>query len=151
MSVRIMGTKENPFTTTMTLTAGINFARENGAKVINASYGSLFPYDLNTNTFDQLMYTTIKSFPGLFVAAAGNDSTNTDSRIFFPASMSQTLLVASGATSSGVLVFPGLDNIITVGATDANDTLTWFSNYGTKSVQIAAPGSSIYSTVQTDL
>ncbi len=151
MSVRIMGTKEKPFATTMTLTTGINFARENGAKVINASYGSLFPYQLNLNFFDQLMYTTIKSFPGLFVAAAGNDGINTDTRLFLPAGLSKTLVVAGGTISSGSTVFPGLDNIISVGATDSNDDITYFSNYGVESVDIGAPGSNVYSTIPADV
>ena len=151
MSVRIMGAKEKPFATTMTLSTGINFARANGAKVINASYGSFFPFEMSLNTFDQLMYTTIKTFPGLFIAAAGNDGSNTDTRVYLPAGMSQTLVVPGGTISSGSVVFPGLDNIISVGATDSNDIIASFSNYGTNSVDIGAPGKNIYSTIPSDV
>ena len=42
-----------------------------------------------------------------------------------------------------------LDNIISVAATDHNDQLAWFSNYGATSVDLAAPGEDIYSTFPT--
>ena len=43
---------------------------------------------------------------------------------------------------------PGFDlpHILTVGATDQNDVRAWFSNYGKQSVDLAAPGTNIYST-----
>ncbi|MGB0904001.1 MAG: S8 family serine peptidase, partial [Mangrovicoccus sp.] len=40
-----------------------------------------------------------------------------------------------------------LDNLIAVAATDHNDDLAFFSNYGTVSVDVAAPGQNILSTV----
>jgi subtilisin family serine protease len=64
----------------------------------------------------------------LFVAAAGNDTRNNDSVPQYPASYS-------------------LDGIITVAATDHNDRLAGFSNFGTTSVDIAAPGVNILSTI----
>jgi subtilisin family serine protease/subtilisin-like proprotein convertase family protein len=63
----------------------------------------------------------------LFVAAAGNAATNIDTTPYYPASYA-------------------LPNVITVAATDRNDALASFSNYGTATVDLAAPGSSIYST-----
>ena len=64
----------------------------------------------------------------LFVAAAGNATSNNDTTPTYPASYPQ-------------------DNIITVAATDEADGLASFSNYGAKSVDLAAPGNNIYSTV----
>jgi subtilisin family serine protease len=64
----------------------------------------------------------------LFVAASGNDAVSTDSAPHFPSSYS-------------------VANIISVSSTDRFDTQSSFSNYGSNSVHIAAPGSSIYSTM----
>jgi len=69
----------------------------------------------------------------LFLAAAGNggdDSIGDDNDYepFYPASYE-------------------LANVIAVAATDENDTLADFSNYGSTSVDLAAPGVAIYSTV----
>lgn len=63
----------------------------------------------------------------LFIAAAGNNSEDNDRTPEYPASY-------------------GLPNIISVAATDRNDTLSSFSNYGRTSVHLAAPGSDIWST-----
>lgn len=64
----------------------------------------------------------------LFVAAAGNDTNNNDVSSFYPASYN-------------------LDNVIAVASTTRNDVLSYFSNYGATSVDLAAPGSSILSTI----
>jgi len=64
----------------------------------------------------------------LFVAAAGNGSVNTDVNNQYPASYSGT-------------------SIISVAATTLERSLAKFSNYGLVSVDLAAPGSGIYSTV----
>jgi len=63
----------------------------------------------------------------LFVAAAGNDSTNNDSYEFYPSNYD-------------------LPNIIAVAATDQNDKKASFSNYGRRTVDIGAPGVDILST-----
>lgn len=63
----------------------------------------------------------------LFVAASGNASTNNDRRPHYPSSYN-------------------VPNVISVAALDRNDQLTSFSNYGVKSVAIAAPGADILST-----
>ncbi len=64
----------------------------------------------------------------LFVAAAGNDSLNTDVSPHYPSSYS-------------------LDCIVSVASSDRNDARSYFSNYGLVAVDLAAPGSSIYSTL----
>jgi subtilisin family serine protease len=61
------------------------------------------------------------------VAAAGNSAKNTDTTPDYPSDF-------------------GLPNVLTIGATDQNDVRAWFSNYGKQSVDLAAPGTNIYST-----
>ena len=104
---------------------GIYFAADNGAKVINASWGG--------GGYSQALYDAIKYFGehgGLFVAAAGNAENNNDNRPAYPASYD-------------------LDNIIAVAATDNKDQLASFSNYGKTTVDVGAPGVDIYSTYFT--
>lgn len=63
----------------------------------------------------------------LFVAAAGNSSTNNDRSPHYPSNYN-------------------VPNVISVAALDRNDQLARFSNYGAKTVAIAAPGVDILST-----
>lgn len=65
----------------------------------------------------------------LFVASAGNSSRNTDTNPSYPASYQ-------------------IPNVISVASIDSYGFLSYFSNYGIKSVHIGAPGSNIYSTVR---
>ncbi len=65
---------------------------------------------------------------GLFVFAAGNDGVNNDVSFTYPASYN-------------------LSNIVSVAASDSLDRLASFSSYGRTTVDIAAPGVSIYSTL----
>lgn len=66
----------------------------------------------------------------LFVAAAGNESANSDVIPHYP---------------SGYDV----DNVISVAALDRSDNLPGFSNYGSRNVDLGAPGVDIYSTYHT--
>ncbi len=82
-------------------------------------------------SFSQAMYDAIKAHRNLgilFVAAAGNAARDTDTTIFYPA---------------GYI----LPNVISVAATDHNDRLATFSNYGRRTVHVAAPGARILSTI----
>jgi subtilisin family serine protease len=105
----------------------ISYAVAKGAKVINASFSG--------SDFSNAEYDAIASAntAGVLVAAAagngGADSIgdNNDLAPEYPASYT-------------------LPNIISVAATDQNDLLAYFSNYGINSVDIAAPGLAIYST-----
>jgi subtilisin family serine protease len=63
----------------------------------------------------------------LFIAAAGNSSSDNDSSPHYPSSYEN-------------------DNVIAVAATDRNDSMSSFSSYGATSVDLGAPGSSILST-----
>ncbi len=77
--------------------------------------------------YDSALYTAIQASGSqnqLFVAAAGNDASSVGS---YPA-------------------YYNLPNIISVAATDSNDSLAYFSNWGTGWVDLAAPGVSVYST-----
>jgi uncharacterized repeat protein (TIGR01451 family) len=62
----------------------------------------------------------------LFVAAAGNNSSDNDNDDFYPASYF-------------------LPNLLSVAATDHNDLKAWFSNYGRRTVHVGAPGVDIVS------
>jgi subtilisin family serine protease len=100
----------------------INFARQNGAKIINASFGGGY----SQSEFDVI--NLFRQSGGILVAAASNDSSNNDSYPYYPANYD-------------------LDNIISVAATDQNDNLASFSNYGLTTVDVGAPGVNIYSTI----
>src|SRR5262245_18075889 len=64
----------------------------------------------------------------VFVAAAGNNGLDNDQLPTYPASL-------------------GLDNVISVAATDRSGALAGFSNYGARSVDVGAPGVEILSTI----
>jgi subtilisin-like proprotein convertase family protein len=68
----------------------------------------------------------------LFVAAAGNDGLDNDTFPHYPSSYDN-------------------ENVVAVANTDHNDNLSSLSNYGTNSVDLAAPGSSILSTLPGNL
>ncbi len=97
----------------------INYAKNKGFAVANNSWGG--------GAYSQSLKDAIDSYSGLFIAAAGNNGTNNDSRAFYPASY-----------TSG--------NIIAVAATTSSDGRASFSNYGSTSVDLGAPGDAIYST-----
>jgi subtilisin family serine protease len=76
----------------------------------------------------------------LFVAAAGNSSKNNDTASFYPANYNT--LVATSAESAA-----SYDAVISVAAIKSNGSLASFSSYGQYSVDIAAPGEGILSTL----
>ncbi len=104
---------------------GIDYAVTNGAKVINASLGGS---DFQQSLYDVIAAANTKGV--LLVASAGNDGANNDLSPTYPASFN-------------------LPNIIAVAATDQNDRMAAFSNFGPLSVDVAAPGVYILSTVPT--
>jgi subtilisin family serine protease len=101
----------------------IDFAIKHGAKVINASWGGPDYSQALEGAISRAGQAGI-----IFVAAAGNDGTNNDVAPDYPAAMS-------------------LPNIVSVAASDKQDNLASFSNYGKSSVDVAAPGVGIISTV----
>ncbi len=100
----------------------INYAVASGAKIINASWGG-GSYDAATASAIQ----NAQSHGVIFVAAAGNNSSNDDATPEYPANYA-------------------FNNVVSVAATDENNNIASFSDYGGKSVSIAAPGVSIVST-----
>ena len=127
--------------TTFENVKAINFAKQNGAKVINASWGDGFGNGgYNHYYLDQSLYNAIKDFPGLFIASAGNGEQNHDSGNI------NTMAYPAGFRVASTLG-QGLNNIIVVAATDQNDALATFSDYGSSSVDVGAPGVNILSTI----
>lgn len=107
------------------IAACIDYALAMGAQVVNASYGALS----YSGRYSQVEYAAMKRCREsgvIFVAAAGNESSNLDVRRVYPA------------------CYP-LDNIVSVGATDRRDEFASYSNYGSGSCDLFAPGSEILS------
>ncbi len=107
---------------------GIAYAAANGAAVINCSFGTPAgtPYDAVSSMGAAIESARAKGV--LVVVAAGNDSRNIDSSPTYPAS------------------FPH-DNLVSVGSSTNTDSQSSFSNYGSVSVDLHAPGSDILSTL----
>jgi len=104
----------------------INYARNKGAKVINASWGW---YGENSASLHDAI-DSLRSAGIIFVAATGNDGSNNDARPLYPASFD-------------------LDNIIAVAATTRFDEKADWSNYGATTVDLGAPGLDILSCWNT--
>ena len=97
------------------------YAASMGAHVTNNSYGG--------DGFSQAMLDAIETADAagsLFVAAAGNDFNDNDANPTYPASYE-------------------VPNLVSVAASDQFDRRAWFSNYGTATVDLAAPGTNVYS------
>lgn len=95
-------------------------------RVISASWGSTSKSKALEDTIRAAGEAGI-----LFVAAAGNDGSNNDRRPHYPSNYD-------------------LPNVISVAALDRTDNLAGFSNYGLKTVHVAAPGKEILSTWLND-
>ncbi|WP_373999034.1 S8 family serine peptidase [Bdellovibrio bacteriovorus] len=100
----------------------INYARKMGAKIYSNSWGG-GGYSENLKQAIKMTHDE----GGVFVASAGNDSTNNDETPEYPASYA-------------------VPNIIAVGSMNNRGRLSDFSNYGRYSVDVAAPGENILST-----
>jgi subtilisin family serine protease len=97
----------------------IEYANANGASVISNSWGG--------GSYSQGLKDAIDASPAVVVCAAGNNANDNDINPVYPASYNST-------------------NIISVAATDHNDIRALFSNFGLSSVDLAAPGTNIWST-----
>lgn len=96
------------------------YAARNGARVVNASLGG--------PSFSRAEHDAIAGAPNtLFVVAAGNDGADNDVTLEYPCDYD-------------------LANVVCVAASDHDDTLASFSNYGPANVDLAAPGVDIAST-----
>lgn len=108
----------------------IRYAADNGAKVINMSFGKAYSHD-KAAVDAAIKYAESKDV--LIIHAAGNDNKNTDKESNFP-----TPRYLDGSTCS---------TWIEVGASDKDQNPASFSNYGKTTVNVFAPGVQIYSTV----
>ncbi len=110
----------------------IRYAVDNGAKVLNMSFGKAYSWDKKV-VDDAVKYAVSKDV--LLVHAAGNDNKDLDVENNFP-----TNKYLDGSIAS---------SWITVGAstpTDNQNLKAGFSNYGKTTVDVFAPGYNIYST-----
>lgn len=120
----------------------VKFLDANGSGTLDGAvqsiqYASLMNVNIMSNSwggggFSQSMKDAIVAAHKkgiLFVAAAGNDGGDNDSSPTYPASYD-------------------VANVVAVAATDNQDKLASFSNYGIRSVHVAAPGVKVYSTVR---
>jgi thermitase len=127
-NVKIMGIRTVPNNgdeTDIDVAESFIYAAKNGAKIINCSFGK------SSNEGNNLIPETLKyiqeTYGVLVIAAAGNNSSNIDRKPTYPASHSS-------------------ENLLIVASTNSTGGMSYFSNYGILSVDVAAPGSSIYST-----
>lgn len=124
------------------IVASIRYAVANGAKIINMSFGKAYsPYKAEIDK----VFLLAAEKGVLIVHAAGNSSLNLDTANNFP---NRKLL------NSSVLNGPAeISSWLEVGASGPMhglDMLAVFSNYGSKSVDLFAPGESILSSVTGD-
>jgi subtilisin family serine protease len=125
MGLKFLDSKGNG--TTANAIKAIDFAVKAKSKgvnvrVLNASWGG--------GSYDASLLAEIQMANDngiLFVAAAGNNGTDNDTSPSYPANYS-------------------VQNVIAVAATDNNDSLASFSNYGATTVELGAPGVDIAST-----
>ena len=116
MPLRFMNTFEEG--TIADAVEAIDYALAMGAKIINCSWGS--------SSYSRTLQNVMSNADALFVCAAGNNAQDTDVHPFYPAAFD-------------------VENLISVAASDAKDRLAWFSNFGSRTVDVAAPGTGIYS------
>lgn len=98
--------------------SAIHYSNENYISILNNSWGG--------REYSPILEHAVTHYNGLFIASAGNDGVNNDFLPDYPASFDS-------------------ENVISVAATKQDNTLAAFSNYGVKSVHIAAPGADIFS------
>lgn len=114
----------------------IRYAVDNGAKVINGSFGKSFSPNREW-VYDAIKYAASKDV--LFVHAAGNDAHDVDLAKYenFP----------NDSKDQGLTEIA--NNVLTIGAlanTYGENLVASFSNYGARNVDIFAPGQEIYAT-----
>lgn len=100
----------------------IIYGVDNGAKVLSNSWGGGGESQVLK---DAIQYAQDRGV--LFIAAAGNDSKNTDTSPNYPSNYE-------------------VPNVVSVASNDNADNVSSFSNYGRRTVDLSAPGSNIYST-----
>lgn len=119
MSLKIHGGSSSSGSVSNAIKA-IRYAESMGADICNLSWG--------TTNYSQALELTIRESSMLFITAAGNNGLNNNSTPVFPASLR-------------------LPNLISVAYINSDGYLDGASNYGVSTVDIAAPGEDIYSTL----
>lgn len=109
---------ENGQAYTSDIIRAIDYAKSNGATVVNCSFGS--------KSDNPALREAIENSGLLFVCAAGNERTNIDIEPVYPAAYDA-------------------DNVISVAALNQDLGMSYFSNYGAENVDIAAWGRDVYS------
>lgn len=122
MSLKIFD--DDGFSDTEVIAEAVAYAVANGADIINMSYGGT-----GRSQTEQASMSDASDAGVVLVAAAGNEATNLNNEPFYPACF---------------------NDVIGVGATDDNDDITYFSNFGDDCVDLAAPGLNIYNTYYYD-
>ena len=102
-----------------------SYALENGAKVINNSFGDVGLPPVEFSFMEEAVRLGREKYGAVFVAAAGNQSNNNDILPGIPANV------------------PGM---ISVGAINSSNKVASFSNFGQQSVHLFAPGDQIVSS-----
>lgn len=134
------------------------FLKQNGGTTANAIKAVNYFTDLKTNRglnivatnnswggggYSQALHDAIIRGANagiLFIAAAGNDSSNNDSIASYPSNYDTTQGTSTQAAAS-------YDGVIAVASITSSGALSSFSNYGATKVDLGAPGSGIYSTL----
>jgi|GEM_PF-359311 len=104
----------------------IDYAIDNGAHIISASWGGSFPESVSAPIAEAI--ERAEKAGVIFVAAAANSGANNDKENYFPTNAPYK-------------------NVISVAATGQNDKKASFSNYGIENVHVGAPGVDILSTL----
>lgn len=108
----------------------ITYATERNIPIVNCS----FEYYASSASYQQSM----RNYQGLIVCAAGNGRVNTTLNRKIGVNIDNDPCLPAGFA---------YDNILSVTATTNTDALAEFSNYGSVGVDLAAPGTNIYSTI----
>ena len=123
MPIKIFNNKEKPRTSTSAVLRGISYAGRHGARVTSNSWGGG-----GRSRSTERAFQKSKAF---HVFAAGNDTKDNDEHSHYPSNYD-------------------VSNGVAVASIDRSGGLSSFSNFGRQTVDLAAPGSSIYSTVPDD-
>jgi thermitase len=124
MAVRFLGADGSG--DLMTAAKAIDYAVNNGAHVISASWGAAVPRSAVEPILEAIKRAEAKNV--IFVAAAANDGKSNDSTEVYPAN-------------------GGLPNMISVAASQSDDSKPSWSNFGKMKVDLASPGHQILSTL----
>ncbi len=140
MSLKVMEDSSSGFTESAIIEA-IDYAMANGAQVVNCSFGGT---ENSLNEYDA--YDRLRAAGTIASIAAGNDRNNMDlGNKIYPACYNVDNICKDDEEKD--VFCPGLDNVLSIANSDTTDAIASSSNYGKTTVDVAAPGTSIYSTL----